>query len=216
MQEQEGEERIVAKSEPTMNLVSLDVSTRRFVATEEDQEHLNFPEDSISTKKLVASGNSETEGKDEIWPHNLQKSEDGVPHMEKVFSIVRQRYGLSPRDEMKSLDCERSHVVYIYVCHSSSCSSSTFSLHGEIEIDREWTQETIETIVSSDSEADHWPDWNYKNYNEWLAAADVERYDSADWQSCSVFLQLPKPTPFLTQCYVWEVSVLNQSQSMGK
>ena len=35
----------------------LDVSTRRLVATEEDQEHLNFPEDSKSARRLVASGN---------------------------------------------------------------------------------------------------------------------------------------------------------------
>ena len=48
-----------------------DVRTRRLVGTEEDQEHLNFREDSTSTRKLVASGNSEIEGKDEIWAHNL-------------------------------------------------------------------------------------------------------------------------------------------------
>ena len=66
----------------------LDVSTRRLVATEEDQEHLNFPDDSISTRRLVASGNSETEGQDKFWPHNLHTPKDGAPHMEKVFSIV--------------------------------------------------------------------------------------------------------------------------------
>ena len=61
------------------------VSTRRLVATEEDQEHLNFPEDLKSTRKLVPSGNPETERKDKIWPHNLHISTDCVPHMEKVF-----------------------------------------------------------------------------------------------------------------------------------
>ena len=51
----------------------LDVSTRRLVATEEeDQEHLNFHEDSKNTRRLVASGNSETGSKDKIWPRNLQ------------------------------------------------------------------------------------------------------------------------------------------------
>ena len=79
-------------------------STRRLLATEEDQEHLNFPHDSISTRQFVASGNSETEDEDKNWPHNLHVSKDGVPHMEKVFSIVRQRYGLSPRDKMENLD----------------------------------------------------------------------------------------------------------------
>ena len=46
-------------------------------------------------EELVASGNSETEGSDKIWP---------VPHMEKVFSILRRRYGLGPMDQMKHLD----------------------------------------------------------------------------------------------------------------
>ena len=146
MQEQEGENRIVAKPKPTMNLVSLvstsssavqgpiaskkkaggycqndwtstgrlgarefnqdaasssqawqkdalmDESTRRLVATEEDQKHLNYPDDSVSTRQLVASRNSETEGGDKAWPHNLHKS-NYVLHMEKVVSIMRQRYG---------------------------------------------------------------------------------------------------------------------------
>ena len=52
----------------------LDVGTRKLVATEEDQEHPNFLEDSISTRKLVASGNSETEGSDNISPQNLHIS----------------------------------------------------------------------------------------------------------------------------------------------
>ena len=76
----------------------LDESTERLVATEEDQEHLNFSEDSKSTRNFVASRNSETEDEDEIWPHNLHVSKDGVPHMEKVFSIVLQRYGLKMKD----------------------------------------------------------------------------------------------------------------------
>ena len=63
----------------------LDESTRRLAATEEDQEHLNFPEDSKSTRRLVGSGNADTQGKDNIWPHNLQISTDCEPHMEMVF-----------------------------------------------------------------------------------------------------------------------------------
>ena len=34
----------------------LEVSTGKLVATEEDQEDLNYPEDSVSTGKLVAPG----------------------------------------------------------------------------------------------------------------------------------------------------------------
>ena len=82
MQEQERENRIVARSKPTtMNLGS--------------------------TGELVAPGypgNSGTEGNDEDWPHNLHISTNYVLHMEKVFSIVRQRNGRSPTDQMKDLD----------------------------------------------------------------------------------------------------------------
>ena len=35
---------------------------------------------------------------------DLHISTNYVLHMEKVFSIVRQRYGLSPMDQMKNLD----------------------------------------------------------------------------------------------------------------
>ena len=58
------------------------------------------PEDSKSRRRLVASGNSDTKGKVKIWPHNFHVSADSVPHMENVG----QRYGLSPRDKMESLD----------------------------------------------------------------------------------------------------------------
>ena len=102
----------------------LDESTRRLVATEEDQKHLNYPEDSVSTRQLVASRNSETEGGDKAWPHNLQISTNYVLHMEKVSSIVRQRYGLSPTDQMQDLDVKTAVLCFFYVCHSSSCSSS--------------------------------------------------------------------------------------------
>ena len=52
----------------------LDVSARRLVATEEDQKHLNFQEDSISTRILVAQGNSETKAK--IWSQSESKMKD--------------------------------------------------------------------------------------------------------------------------------------------
>ena len=89
------------------------MSTGKLVGTEKDQEHLNYPEDSVSTGNLVApgypgnpgnSGNSRTEDNDKYWPHSLRVSTNYVLHMEKVFSIVRQKYGLRPTDQMKNLN----------------------------------------------------------------------------------------------------------------
>ena len=77
-----------------------------------------------------------TEGR--ILPHLFNVSPDCVPHMEKVFSIVRQTYGRSPTDDLNDLDVNR-YVVYIYVCHSSSCSSCWWRLHRKSAIYQEST-----------------------------------------------------------------------------
>ena len=39
-----------------------------------------------------------------IWPYHFQKSLDCVPHMDKIFTIVRRRCGRSPSDQMNDLD----------------------------------------------------------------------------------------------------------------
>ena len=81
----------------------LDASTGKPVATE-DQEHLNLPEDSVSTGKLVVpenpgtpgnSGYLEAGGSDEDWPHNLFYSSNYVLHMEKVFATVTKIWSKS-------------------------------------------------------------------------------------------------------------------------
>ena len=94
----------------------LDVCTGKLVATDKDQESLNFPE-TVCTGKLVAPGyggypgnlgtpgnseDSESEGR--IWPHHFHVSSDCAPHMEKVFSIVRQTCGRNPTDNLNDID----------------------------------------------------------------------------------------------------------------
>ena len=157
MQEEKEEERIVAKSKPTLNLVShaatsaspvqspnasksagilrapcqpdwnstgrpvarehnqdgasssqvwqrdteMDESTRRLVAAEKDQQLLNFHQNPKSARKLVASGNSDIDGTGTVWPHNLHFISASVPHLEKVFSNVKQRYGRKLGDKLK-------------------------------------------------------------------------------------------------------------------
>ena len=96
-----------------------DANTGTPVVTEEDQEHLNYLEDSVSTGKLVApgypgnSGNSGTDGNDKDWPHILNVSTNYVLHMENVFSMLRQRYGRSPTDRMKDLDVNTAFWSYL-------------------------------------------------------------------------------------------------------
>ena len=140
----------------------LDVCTWKLVATEEDQEHLNFPEDSQSTGKLVApgypgypgtrgnSGDSETEGNDEDWPHNLHMSSNYVLHMEKVFSIVRQRYGRSLTDQMKDPDVNTAILCMFMSVTLRAVSSSRERLHEKYAICQDSTFEIFEPVISSD------------------------------------------------------------------
>ena len=69
---------------------------------------------------------------------------------------------------------------------------------------QESTLEIFETVISSDWQVDHGSDRNYWTDHDWLAAAT--------WWEKPLNLQLPKPKSFLTQCYVWEVSLTNQSK----
>ena len=97
MQEEKGEERIVATSKSTLNLVSLAATSSStvqgpinciekvrgerlvLVAAEKDQQLRNFHENLKSTRKLVASGNSDIDGSGTILPHSLHISTAYVP-----------------------------------------------------------------------------------------------------------------------------------------
>ena len=134
MQEQEGEDRIVAKSKPTtMNLafvVSTSSSTVQNPVASKRPGIRKAPcrTDGSSTGKPDAKEHnhdaaSSSQGwqkdtvldvgtrklvasgnSDKVWPHSLHISTNYVLHMEKVFSIVRRCYGFSPMDQMKNLD----------------------------------------------------------------------------------------------------------------
>ena len=189
MQEQEGEDRIVAKSKPTtMNqafIVSTSSSSVQNPVASKSLEILKAPcrtdwsssgkldardfnRDAASssqgwqkdavldvrTWKLVTSGNSETEGSDKIWPHNLHVSTNYVPLME-VFSILRQRCGLGPMGQMKHLDVNTA--IWVYFCLSLFKAAVHLGTdnHREFTIYQESTQEIFETVISSDSEVDN-------------------------------------------------------------
>ena len=70
--------------------------------------------------------------------------------MEKVFSIVRQRYGLSPTDQMMDLDVNTAiwnismSVTLQAAVHPGKDYTEIFPIY------QESTQEIVETVVSSD------------------------------------------------------------------
>ena len=113
-------------------------------ATDKGQESWDFSEseswsnhEKEVTVKPVASRNSENSGNSNAgsrkWPHHFHMSPAVVPHMEKVYSIVRQIYGRSPTDDLNDLNLNTA-AWKIYVRQSSSCSSSWSRLFGESTI----------------------------------------------------------------------------------
>ena len=102
------------------------------MATDTDQNSLNWQQESVSGGKPVAmvttehqscSGKSqipeesgEAKPKNRIWPHHFHISPDYVPHMEQVFSIVRKIYDRKPTDDMKDLDAKTA--IWVFSCLS--------------------------------------------------------------------------------------------------
>ena len=184
----------------------LDESTRRLVAAEQNQELLNFHENLKSTRKLVASGNSDIDSTGKIWPHNLHISIAYVPHLQKVFSNVRQRYGLSPGDKNGKSRCKCGFMINVYVRYSSSCSSSWKRLSPEFPFHQESVHAIIEAVVSSYWETDHGSDTN--------SNIPVIDWQQQMWQRTTLLTdkavhrsRLQKPMSFPIQCCVWEASV---------
>ena len=217
MQEQEGDNRIVAKSKPTTMNLAFSVSTSsstvnspiaskspgilkapcrtdwsrtgKLVATEEEQEHLNCPEDSVSTGKLVApgypgnSGNSGTEGNDEDWPHNLHHfNKLRAAHGEGVLDSGTKIWSQPDRSEER-LRCEHSDMGCIFM---------SATLQAAVHLGRDYTEnlrstknqlpEIFETVISSDWKVDHESDRNYwTDQSRWRSSGKISQ-DSPHWE----------------------------------
>ena len=141
----------MAKSKPTLNLASL-VSTNsstvqgpiaskslgifREACQDAASSSQAVEEDAVldeSSRRLVASGNLDIKGKGNIWPRNFHIFTGCVPHMVKVFSIVRQR-SLSSRDKMENLDVNEAlwstfmPVLLQVAVHFGTCNRNNFRL----------------------------------------------------------------------------------------
>ena len=111
----------------------LDESTRRLVAVEQKQELLNYRENLKSIRKPLTSTVLANFG------HTISK-----PHLEKVFSNVKQRHGLSPGDKMENLDVnEATWRIFMSVTLQAADHI------GKDYFDQESAQTIIETVVSS-------------------------------------------------------------------
>ena len=74
--------------------------------------------------------------------------------MEKVFSIVTQRYGLSPMDQLKNLDVNTT-IWGMFMSATLQAAVHLGEEYRKIFDLQESTQDIFETVISSDSEIDH-------------------------------------------------------------
>ena len=107
----------------------LDVSRGKLVTTEEDREHLNYPQDSVITWKLVPQDIQELQ---ETQETRKPKAMTKIGHTQSPYFIklcASHGEGLLDRETKiwskpdgtnERLRCETSFLVYIYVCHCSS------------------------------------------------------------------------------------------------
>ena len=65
----------------------------------------------------------------------------------RVFSNVRQRYGLSSGDKMENLDVNAAVWKMVSVHHSSSCNSSRERLFRESTFHQQSVHAIVETVV---------------------------------------------------------------------
>ena len=99
----------------------------KLAATDKGQESWDFPEseswnnhEKEVTGRPVASIDSENSGNSKAgsknWPHHFHMSPEVVPHMEKVYSIVRRIYGRSRREQRymrKNHECHIQAAVHL-------------------------------------------------------------------------------------------------------
>ena len=109
-QEERGEEIIVAKSRPTLILYSKTVassSTAQSSSASNCPVIRQAPGQSLSLRaragKPAAKG-SDIDDVDSEWPNNFQISVASVPHLEKVYSNLRQKNCRNSGDDMNDLD----------------------------------------------------------------------------------------------------------------
>ena len=116
----------------------------------------------FSTRKLVAMVTTEHQGcsgkskipedsggskpKSQIWRHYFHISPDFVPDMERVFSIVRKIWDQTAAEDLKDLDVNTA-IWCMFMCHTSSCSSSWTGLFDEFAIRQKSIFEVCGAII---------------------------------------------------------------------
>ena len=146
----------------------------------------------------------------EFGHKNFHISPDCVPHMEKVFSIVRRTYDRKPTDNLKDLD----------VNTAMWCKLMSVTLKAAVHLGQDYSQ-NIRSIMNQPSKSVdqlfRTTEKLIKDHTE-IAGLSTIDWNQPTWKNhlhCVIELFKlwnPKPTSFPNRCYVWEALVLYQSK----
>ena len=148
-------------------------SEERPAATETNQ-NLDFL---ARPEKLAAEG-SGIVNVDSVWPNSFQISVACVPHLEKVYSDLRQKKWSKIRRRHERPRHELVDMENVYVCNVGCSSSSWTRLFGEFTFYQKPDTTNDKTIVRSVTEVDHRSNRGSMNIKDWLA-------HTHSWQSLS-------------------------------
>ena len=120
---------------------------------------------------------------DSKWPHNLRVSGAHVPHLEKVYSNLRQQLKREAEGQHGGSQCEYDDMENVHVGHPASRSSPWQWLFGESTLNQKSFTKNNEAVVRWNREVCQWTDLNSWNIADRLARKILENDDSVDWPS---------------------------------
>ena len=122
----------------------------RLAATETNQ-NLSLR---ASAERLAAEG-SVIVNVDSVWTNNSQIFVGYVPHLEKVFSILRQKIGRKSEDDMNDLDTNSLIREMFMSVTLDAAGSSWKGLLGELALCQQSATTNDKTMIRCDKDVDH-------------------------------------------------------------
>ena len=175
---------------------------RKLAASDTNQDQ-SFPE---RAQKLAAEFLDINNVDDSKWPDNLRVSRALVPHLEKVYTNLRQQLKREPDDKMEDPN------VNTMIWGTFMMATQQADVHlGNDYVDslhstKNQPQKDSETIVRCNKKVDQRTSRNSRNVPDRLAPTFLAKDNSVYWQSSSFIYSK-------NQCILWFSMVYGQDES---
>ena len=165
-------------------------------------------------RKLAAENFDINDEDDSEWPHNLRISRANTPHLEKVYSNLRQQLKRKPEDKMEVLDVKNVNMENVCDCDPTSKPQFILVINDylyDFPPTKNQPQRTVKQLFAVTSKLGQGTDRNPRKIFGRLATRFLEKDDSVDRPSSSTFnFESPCVSPI--QSCAWEESVQTYCQ----